>query len=97
MTLLKDPSTSTGTSLPSGAGSRSEQLTELGAALRRALDGHLAEERARARETMPAENLLRDPGQSVEQAREWVLNRLLELSARGFGAAGVKQSAEDQA
>lgn len=96
MTLLKDSSTSTGTNLP-GAGSRAEQLTELGAALRRALDGQLADERARARETMPAENLLRDPDQSIEQAREWVLARLIELAEAGFGAAGVMQNADDQA
>ena len=97
MTMTMDPSTSPGPSsgsagvtvgsVPSGV--PGEQLTELGANLRHALDGQLAEERATARSTFPAEHLHREPGQTIEQAREWVLNRLRELDASGFGSAGL--------
>jgi acyl-CoA oxidase len=91
MTMTMDPSTSSGnlkvSQVPSGV--PGEQLTELGANLRHALDGQLAEERATARSTFPAEHLHREPGQTMEQAREWVLNRLRELDASGFGSAGL--------
>ena len=75
MTLLMDPSTSSGSDKGrSGSDGRAsenmndtEELTELGAALRIALDGKLADERAEARATFPTEHLHRDPGQSVER------------------------------
>ncbi|MEA5054631.1 MAG: acyl-CoA dehydrogenase [Propionicimonas sp.] len=72
-----------------------ENLTHLGAALRTAFDGPYAAERARAREELPAEHLLRDPGLTMEQARAWTLSRLGELQESGFGAAGVPQSSGD--
>ncbi|MGC3953032.1 MAG: acyl-CoA dehydrogenase [Propionicimonas sp.] len=72
-----------------------ETLTTLGAALRTALDGPFADRRARGRAEFPAENLLRDPEQTMDEAREWVLTRLRELQAAGFGAAGVPVSATD--
>ena len=72
-----------------------ETLTSLGAALRTALDGPFAQSRARGRAAMPAENLLRDPAQSVPEAREWVLARLRELQEAGFGATGVPSSSGD--
>ena len=83
MTMTMDPSARVDSGVPG------EQLTELGANLRHALDGQLAEERATARSTFPAEHLHREPGQTIEQAREWVLNRLRELDASGFGSAGL--------
>ncbi len=113
MTLLVDPSTSSGSGKssgsekPSSGGERrnfwgesgspvtAEQLTELGGALRWALDGQLATERAAARASFPAENLHREPGQSLDEARAWVLARLTELSAAGFGAAGIITKADD--
>ncbi|MFT4109981.1 acyl-CoA dehydrogenase [Propionicimonas sp.] len=70
---------------------------ELGASLRIALDGPLADRRAAARAAFPAEHLLRDPDQSIEAARDWVLNRLAELSEAGFGSAGVPRNADDVA
>ena len=69
MTMTMDPSARVDSGVPG------EQLTELGANLRHALDGQLAEERATARSTFPSEHLHREPGQTMEQAREWVLNR----------------------
>lgn len=100
MTLTMDPSTSPSSSSGSMKGSidsgvPGEQLTELGANLRHALDGQLAEERAAARSTFPAEQLHREPGQTMEQAREWVLNRLRELDASGFGSVGLITKAGD--
>lgn len=71
--------------------------TGLGAGLREALDGPWADRRAEARAGFPAANLLRDPDQTIEQAREWVLNRLRELVDAGFGAAGVPRNADDVA
>lgn len=68
---------------------------ELGAALARALDGSFADRRAAARASLPVERLHRDPGQSIEEAREWVLRRLTELSEAGFGAAGIPRGADD--
>ena len=69
-----------------------DETTTLGASLRTALDGPFAAVRARGRAGFPAENLLRDPEQSMPDAREWVLARLRELSDAGFGAAGVPAS-----
>ena len=74
-----------------------ETLTSLGSALRVALDGRFADARARARAEFPAVNLLRDPAQSVDEAREWVLRRLRELQAAGFGSTGVPRTAGDAA
>ena len=82
MTLLMDPTLTS---------------TELGAALTRALDGQFAEQRASARESFPVDNLLRAPGMSLDEARDWVLNRLTELSDAGFGASGMKTSADGEA
>lgn len=93
MTLLMDPSTGS-TATPAGSSS-ADQLTALGSSLRRALDGQFADRRAAARQTFPAERLHRDPGQSLEAARDWVLSRLKELSAAGFGGAGLMRHADD--
>lgn len=90
MTLLMDPSTS-----PASDAGTAELLTGSGAALRTALDGQWATERAAARQAFPAERLHRDPDQTFEQAREWVLERLGELSRVGFGGAGIITNADD--
>lgn len=93
MTQVMDPATRA----HSYPGVPGEQLTELGAALRHALDGQWAERRAQARATFPSANLLRDPDLSYAQARDWVLLRLRELVDAGFGAAGVPRNAADTA
>jgi acyl-CoA oxidase len=72
-----------------------EQLTTLGAGLRRALDGEFAEARADARAAFPSQNLHRDPTQDLVTARSWVLNRLAELAEAGVLASGVPTSAAD--
>lgn len=70
--------------------------TALGAALSQTLDGPFADRRGAARAAFPAEHLHRDPEQTVEQARDWVLDRLTELSDAGFGAAGIQTNADDE-
>ncbi len=65
-----------------------EQLTPLGAALRLALDGQHHEMRAAARRDLDADDLLRDPGLSMEQARAWTTSRLKRLAERGYGRSG---------
>ncbi|WP_084040055.1 acyl-CoA dehydrogenase [Demequina sp. NBRC 110053] len=70
-----------------------ERLTTLGAALRTALDGPYATERAVRRATFPADDMLRDPELDVEASREWTLQRLLDLDAHGFGHVGVPEGA----
>src|SRR5690554_4384424 len=68
-----------------------EKLTTLGAALRKRLDGEYAHERAHARATFPAENMLRDPALDTDSARTWTLERLLYLNNQGFGGAGIPE------
>jgi acyl-CoA oxidase len=75
--------------------SSTDQTTTLGAGLRRALDGEFAEARAQARDRFPVANLHRRPTQSLTEARDWVLNRLIELSQAGVLATGVPTSAAD--
>lgn len=70
-----------------------EQLTTLGAHLRRTLDGRYADVRAEGRATFPAEDLLRDPSADVEASRQWTLDRLLYLNSNGLGAVGVPDGA----
>ncbi|WP_297080971.1 acyl-CoA dehydrogenase [uncultured Demequina sp.] len=70
-----------------------ERLTTLGSALRTALDGPYAAERAVRRATFPSEGMLRDPELDVEASREWTLQRLLDLDAQGFGHVGVPEGA----
>ncbi|SEI83839.1 acyl-CoA dehydrogenase family protein [Demequina mangrovi] len=70
-----------------------ERLTTMGAALRVALDGPYAAQRAVARATFPAEGALRPVDLDVEASRDWTLARLQELQAAGFGSAGVPDRA----
>ncbi len=70
-------------------------ITSLGAELRTCLDGRFAELRAQGRARMPAENLLRDPAMDLAEARQWVFDRLSELTAAGFGSAGMATRSGD--
>lgn len=65
-----------------------EQLSEQGAALRRALDGPFHDLRARARRDLSADDLLRDPAMSMQEARDWTTTALRRLAQRGYGRAG---------
>lgn len=70
-----------------------ERLTTLGSALRTALDGRYAPERAVARATFPADDLLRNPSLDVKASRVWTLDRLRHVAEHGFGSAGVPERA----
>jgi acyl-CoA oxidase len=72
-----------------------DTITGLGAALRQALDGEYAERRAAARASFPVANLHRDSEQDLATARQWVLDRLVEVGRSGALAAGVPTSAAD--
>ncbi|MDE0573130.1 acyl-CoA dehydrogenase family protein [Demequina sp. B12] len=70
-----------------------ESLTTLGADLRTHLDGQYHPQRSVGRATFPTEGMHRAPEMGVVEAREWTLNRLLELERHGFGHAGVPDGA----
>jgi acyl-CoA oxidase len=60
----------------------------LGEALMVALDGPYRAARQEARDTLTAEELLRDPGLSMAEARSWTLNALSHLAGKGYGTKG---------
>ena len=87
-----DPSTDVRMPAPASAAAtrpdHPEQLTDLGEGLRDACGGRYGDVRALARATVPAELMLRDPSQTMEEAREWTrgaLQGLLELGMAGSG------------
>lgn len=63
-------------------------ITATGEALRRVLDGPFHESKQRWRTNVDAETLTRDPGLSLDEARKWTLDRVVELSQREFVTAG---------
>ncbi|WP_238348259.1 acyl-CoA dehydrogenase [Ornithinimicrobium pratense] len=65
-----------------------EQLTELGEALREASGGRYGQVRALARATVPAELMVRDPAQTMDEAREWTRHTLKELVGLGMAGSG---------
>ncbi len=65
-----------------------EQLSELGASLRTALDGRYAEGRAAGRAELNPEDALRDHGQSMAEARAWTFAKLQLWADRGLANAG---------
>ncbi|WP_028709678.1 acyl-CoA dehydrogenase [Propionicicella superfundia] len=62
---------------------------DLGAGLLAALDGPFHDERQRTRAELRPEEVLRDPLQSVDDAREWTLRALQALAGHEFGRAGT--------
>ncbi len=61
----------------------------LGQGLLAALDGPYHSERQRVRREVKASDVVRDPTQSIPQARDWTLERLVNLAHKGFGRAGA--------
>lgn len=76
--------TSESTTRPTGT----EQLTELGAALRTATGGRYGEVREQARASVPARLMVRDPALDLEGAREWTRTALAELVGLGMAGSG---------
>ncbi len=60
----------------------------LGEALVVALDGPYHALRQNVRDSLTADDLLRDPAMTMAQAREWVKKTLVRLAGQGWGNAG---------
>jgi len=63
-----------------------------GADLTAALDGPFHEIKQRWRDELGVDDLVRDPAAGMEDARDWTLRRLVDLSQRGFVTAGFPAS-----
>lgn len=63
-------------------------ITATGEGLRRALDGPFHETKMRWRREVDAQTMNRPPEQTIDEAREWVLDKVVELSNRDFVTAG---------
>lgn len=85
MTTTEMPRT---TSAPAPDETRDRAMTATGEALRRALDGPFHETKQAWRREVSGEDMTRDPSLSVEEARDWVMEKLLNLSQRDFITAG---------
>ncbi len=62
--------------------------TPIGQALRQALDGPFHAIKQHWRDTVSAEDVTRDPGLCVDEARAWTLEKLTALANRGYAVAG---------
>lgn len=62
--------------------------TATGEALRKALDGPFHEIKQRWRDEIVADDIVRDPSLSMEEARDWTLDRLVRLASRQMVTAG---------
>lgn len=63
-------------------------ITATGEALRRSLDGPYHHLKERWRNEIVADDVVRDPAQSVEEARAWALEKVTALAQREFVTAG---------
>ncbi len=61
-------------------------------ALSTALDGRFHELKQRWRREVDGPDVVRDPAAGLEEARDWTLRRLVDLSERGFVTAGFPSS-----
>lgn len=88
------PEPSTDVSMPASAGEQarrprsSEQLTDLGDALRQATGGRYGPVRDLARATVPAAVMVRDPGMDMQEARDWTNDALRQLVSLGMAGSG---------
>ncbi|HHU39658.1 MAG TPA: hypothetical protein GXZ45_10315 [Propionibacterium sp.] len=71
---------------------RTSTLTATGEALRRALDGPFHAVKQRWRDEVTAEDFVRDPDWDIPTAREWALDKLVDLAAREFAIAGFPEA-----
>ncbi len=65
-----------------------ERITDLGEGLRRATGGRYGPVRDLARAGVPAELMVRDPGQTMPEAREWTRQALRRLVGLGMAGSG---------
>ena len=71
-----------------GAEVPAEQLSELGAGLRRSLDGRWREAREHFRATLDPADARRDPALSLREARDWTDEKLALIAGQGHAASG---------
>ena len=69
-----------------------EDLTPLGAALRRSADGTYRDVRAQLRTLLVEQDMTRDPSLSIAEARDWTRDKIGQLAASGRGGAGFPTS-----
>ena len=62
--------------------------TPTGQALSEALDGPFHAIKQHWRDTVDADDVVRDPALGVDEAREWALEKLVALANRGYAVAG---------
>lgn len=63
-------------------------ISPTGAGLRRALDGPYHELKQRWRDEVTADDVVRDPALTVDEARDWALDRVARLARRDLVTAG---------
>ncbi len=68
------------------------RISPTGEALRRALDGRYHGLKQRWRDTVTAEDVVRDPAASMEEARPWALEKMIALVQRDFLVAGFPEA-----
>lgn len=62
--------------------------TPTGHGLMKELDGAFHDVKHHWRSTVTADDVVRDPAQSMEEARAWTLEHLVDLAGRGYAVAG---------
>ena len=73
------------------ATSRSSRITATGEGLRRALDGPFHDVKQRWRDEVTAEDFVRQPEWDMATARQWALDKLVDLAGREFAIAGFPE------
>ena len=68
--------------------STTEDISPLGESLREATAGRYGEVRRMARATLEPEMMVRDPGQTMAQAREWTLQTVRKFMKLGLAGSG---------
>lgn len=74
--------------MPPAAPAAEGRVSPTGEALRRALDGRYHEIKQRWRASITADDVVRDPAQSMDSARAWTLEKMISLVNRDFLVAG---------
>ena len=65
-------------------------MTPTGSALQRVLDGEFHDIKQRWREEITADDIVRDPALTLDEARDWTLDRVKRLAHRHFVTAGCE-------
>ena len=88
MTTTTQPTPAASPATPAPPPAASGRISATGEALRRALDGRYHDLKQRWRDTITADDVVRDPAWDMETARAWALEKMVALVDRGFLVAG---------